>query len=163
MDESITFHVVGTPTPKGSFTRMPNGAMLPAGTSASRKRADSWRRDIKDAALTAMGERQPSRKAIRLMVDFRLSYPVTVIRKYQMGWLPHTKQPDVDKLLRMLMDALTGIIWADDAQVCYVMLNKSYAWDGQPGAYVVVDFMEDESLKQVAQAQRQLMNALGGP
>jgi crossover junction endodeoxyribonuclease RusA len=160
MDDSITFHVVGSPTSKGSFTRMPNGAMLPAGTAKSRNAKEQWRTDCRNAAMVAMGERMPSRLPIRLLVEFRLPCPKS-IRKYQWGWLPHTTYPDIDKLLRALLDALTGIVWADDAQVCYQTGNKGYAWNGQPGAYVVVDFMSETSVQGIAFAQRKMIDVLG--
>jgi crossover junction endodeoxyribonuclease RusA len=158
--ESITFHVSGLPTPKGSFTRMPNGAMLPAGTAATRKRGADWRSDIRRAALEAMGDIPPSRGAIRFMCEFQLPYPVSSIRKWQFGWWPHIKQPDVDKLLRMLFDALTGIVWADDSQVSYVTCNKVYAWNDKPGAYIVVDFVDDEWLQELSQRNRTVTNVL---
>jgi crossover junction endodeoxyribonuclease RusA len=139
---------------------MPNGAMLPAGTTESRKKGVNWRNDIRYAAIEAMGETIPSRGAIRLMVEFQLPYPVSSIRKYQFGWWPHIKQPDVDKLLRMLFDALTGIVWADDSQVCFVTCNKVYSWDSKPGAYVIVDFCDEQYLQTVAVTQRQVMDVL---
>ena len=138
--DSVTFHVAGLPSPKGSFTRMPNGAMLPAGSTASRKKGANWRTDIRTVALDAMGKRNPARFAVRLMCEFQLPYPTSTIRKWQFGWWPHIKQPDVDKLLRMLFDALTGIVWVDDSQVAFVTTNKVYAWNGKPGAYIVIDF-----------------------
>lgn len=32
----------------------------------------------------------------------------------------HTSKPDVDKLERCVLDALTGVLWKDDSQVAYV-------------------------------------------
>lgn len=158
--DSVTFHVSGLPSPKGSFTRMPNGAMLPAGSTASRKKGANWRNDIRYAAIEAMGDAIPSRRAIRLMVEFQLPYPVSSIRKWQFGWWPHIKQPDVDKLLRMLFDALTGIVWADDSQVAFVTCNKVYSWNGRPGAHIVVDFCDDEYLQGLGAANRRVTNVL---
>jgi len=149
MKQTVSFTIHGNPAPKGSFTRMPNGAMLPAGTTASRKKASDWRNDCKNAALLAMGEQPPSPCAVRLLVEFSLSYPVSSVRKYQMGWLPAIKQPDVDKLLRGLFDALTGIVWVDDSQVVYVMVNKNYAWDGDTGAEVFVEFLDETFLRNI--------------
>lgn len=143
--DSVMFHVYGFPAPKGSSTRMPNGAMLPAGTTASRKKFAEWRTDIRLAAVNAMEGEQASTAPIRLMCEFQLPYPTSSIRKYQMGWLPHTKKPDVDKLMRALLDALTGVVWVDDSQVCYAMVNKVYAWNGKPGAEVIIDFIDTET------------------
>lgn len=158
--ESVTFKVSGLPMPKGSFTRMPNGAMLPAGTTESRKKVANWRTDIRTAASEAMGDLQPSRNAIKIMVEFRLPYPKSIIRKWQFGWWPNTKQPDIDKLLRMLFDALTGIVWVDDSQVTHVMCNKFYAWNDKPGAIAVVDFLDEEWLQGLATAQRAVENVM---
>ena len=139
---------------------MPNGAMLPAGTTASRKRFADWRGDIRMAAMQAMGEEYPSRHCVRLLVEFQLPYPRSSIRKWQFGWWPHTKQPDIDKLLRALMDALTGIVWVDDSQVAFLTINKSYAWNGKSGAHIVIDFMRDDELQALADSQRAVVNAL---
>lgn len=134
--------------------------MLPSGTAKSRKAFSEWRTDIRDAALIAMGERNPSLSAIRLNVEFALPYPTSSVRKYQMGWLPCTKKPDVDKLLRALMDGLTRIVWHDDAQVIYVTVNKVYAWTGTTGATVVIDFLDEEFLKRVGQSRSILIGAM---
>jgi crossover junction endodeoxyribonuclease RusA len=158
--DSITFRVYGNPAPKGSFTRMPNGAMLPAGTTLSRKRFADWRNDCRHSALEAMGEREPVRGCVRIIVEFQLPYPRTSIRKWQWGWWPNTKQPDIDKLIRALFDALTGIVWADDSQVAFVTANKVYAWNDKPGAIIVVDFVSDEWLRNLGNSQRQIINVL---
>jgi crossover junction endodeoxyribonuclease RusA len=156
-EPSISFQVVGNPTPKGSLTRMPNGAMLPAGTAASRKRFSEWRTDIRDAALVAMGERNPSHSPIRMTCEFALPYPTSSVRKYQMGWLPAVKKPDVDKLLRALMDGLTRVVWHDDSQVIYVTVNKVYAWEGTTGATINIDFLDEEFLRRVGTARNALV------
>lgn len=158
--DSVAFHVSGVATPKGSFTRMPNGAMLPAGSNESRKKIFNWRNDIRYAAIEAMGETQPWRGAVKIMVEFQLPYPKSSIRKYQFGWWPNVKQPDVDKLLRMLFDALTGIVWVDDSQVTHVLCNKSYAWDDKPGAHIVVDFPDEQWHQTVAESQRAVRDVI---
>ena len=160
--ESVSFHVYGLPMPKGSTTRMPNGATLPAGTANSRKRMSEWRIDIRNAAIETMDGKPASLLPIRLMVEFQLPYPVSSIRKYQMGWLPHTKKPDWDKLARMLCDALTGIVYKDDSQVCYAMVNKVYAWNGKPGADIIVDFIDDATAQAFSAAHLKVMATMEG-
>lgn len=139
---------------------MPNGATLPAGTAESRKRMAQWREDIRHEAKQAMDGRPPFAGPIRLMCEFRLPYPTSSIRKYQFGWLCHTKKPDYDKLARMLSDALTHVCWNDDAQVCFATINKVYAWDGMTGAMVVVDEVTDESAKAFAESASRVRNAM---
>ena len=158
--EGLSFTIHGNPSPKGSLTRMPNGGMVGAGTAASRKRQGDWRTDVKQAALQAMGERQPTRDPIRLMVDFMLPYPQSSVRKYQLGWLPCTKKPDIDKLLRALLDPMTGVVWVDDAQVVTTTMNKSYAWDGQTGATVTIDFLDEGFCRRIGESRSILLKAM---
>jgi crossover junction endodeoxyribonuclease RusA len=159
-DASLSFTIVGNPVSKGSFSRMPNGAMLPAGTANSRKRFGEWRIDVRDAALKVMGERNPSDKAIRLLVEFALPYPTSSVRKYQLGWLPCVKKPDIDKLLRGLMDPMSKIVWKDDSQVIYVIVNKVYAWEGTTGARVTVDFLDEEFMRRAGENRNILLRTM---
>lgn len=47
----------------------------------------------------------------------------------------HTK-PDVDNIAKLVMDALNGVAWVDDAQVCRLVIRKSY--DHTPGFRVAI-------------------------
>lgn len=38
----------------------------------------------------------------------------------------HTKKPDATKLLRAVEDAMTGVVWRDDAQVAHQVVRKVY-------------------------------------
>jgi len=39
--------------------------------------------------------------------------------------VPHNKRPDGDNLEKFLNDALTGVIWDDDARICWLLRSKS--------------------------------------
>lgn len=52
-----------------------------------------------------------------------------------------TKNPDIDKLLRSLLDALTGVCFNDDNQVVQVAVTKGYVRDGE-GPQTVVTVTE---------------------
>jgi Holliday junction resolvase RusA-like endonuclease len=155
--EAVSFQVAGFAVPKGSFTPTRNGGFRPQG---SPERINAWRGDVRLAARQAMGDRQPFTGAIRLTADVTLPYPRSSVRKYQLGWLPHTKKPDADKLLRSICDHLTGIVWADDSQVCFFHISKSYAWDDMPGAWIEVCEMDEEWLKVYATRRQMLRDAI---
>jgi len=157
---TLSIHVDGVPMPKGRLSRMPNGAMLPAGTAKSRAAVGAWRQDVRAAAKDAMGERPVMTGALRVQVDCTLPYPHSSIPKYRLGWAPAIKKPDIDKLVRGVLDHLTGIVWADDAQVCFLMVNKSYAWDDRPGAYIIVSEMNDDYLRELGEQTRVIRGAL---
>jgi Holliday junction resolvase RusA-like endonuclease len=42
------------------------------------------------------------------------------------GLTPHTVKPDWDNLGKVVSDALNGIAWKDDAQVCWANVKKVY-------------------------------------
>lgn len=160
MSDGVSFFVRGTPMPKGSTTKMPHGAYVPAGTAASRKRMTQWRDDVRHEAQRIMEQRPPFTEGVRLFVEFSLMPPRTTIRKYQWGWLPHTRQPDADKLLRAVCDALTGVVWKDDSQACVVAVNKHYAWDGITGCLVTVEPISDDEAQRLAAARNALLGLI---
>jgi Holliday junction resolvase RusA-like endonuclease len=67
---------------------------------------------------------------VALEVTFYLPKGKTVKRD-----LPTTK-PDIDKLLRCVLDALTGIVYKDDGQVVGVLCIKRY--DDRPRVEITV-------------------------
>lgn len=38
-----------------------------------------------------------------------------------------TKKPDLDNLVKMVMDALNGVVWLDDSQVWQIVASKGYS------------------------------------
>lgn len=146
MSEVVSFQVDGLPVPKGSFSPARNGGFRPQG---DQRKINAWRSDVKAAAHLAMdgaGYVDLMRGPIRLLVDFQLPAPKS-IPKYKMGWLLPTKKPDIDKLIRSVCDHLTGIVWADDSQVCFLTLTKHYAWDDRPGIWCEITELEEEWVK----------------
>ena len=56
----------------------------------------------------------------------------------------HTKRPDIDNLMKAVMDALNGVLYKDDAQVCEIYVQKVVAPGGQdPHTYVTVKEMSE--------------------
>jgi len=52
---------------------------------------------------------------------------------------PHCKRPDLDNLLKAVLDALRGLVWRDDAQVAELVANKQIAaGDRQPGVSITI-------------------------
>jgi len=77
---------------------------------------------------------------MKVMLDFVMlrpkSYPKT-------KWRPCTKRPDIDKLARAALDALTGIFFNDDSQVIDMTVTKRFTFPGEsPGLIVRVQSMD---------------------
>ena len=49
----------------------------------------------------------------------------------------HTSKPDLDKLVRCVKDALTGVLWKDDSQVAMMPSVKKVYGDG-PGVIIEI-------------------------
>jgi len=119
----ISFFVAGEPIPKGSTKSFYTGGKVIT-TNANRRTKD-WELRIGTEAqkLNATCTTEP----VELLLFFRLSRPKSLPRKVQY----HVRRPDLDKLIRACLDALTGILFRDDSQVCAIHATKRYVLDGQ--------------------------------
>lgn len=124
--ERIAFDVHGIAQPKGSTRMLPlrgkRGARAII-TSANPK-ASAWQQTI---AWTA---RQHYNRGllfgpITIGATFYLPRPKTAPRSVTAP----IRKPDLDKLTRCLCDALTGVIYHDDAQVIECYARKRFAAD----------------------------------
>ncbi len=137
----LRFTVLGKPQPAGSkraFAIRKGG--VPTGQIAvtdANKHAKSWQREVKLAALEAVGGSE--------FVHGLLTGPLNVSMVfYQQRPKSHygtgrnaerlkasapplpTGRPDALKLARGTEDALTGVVWVDDAQVVDLDVHKRY-------------------------------------
>ena len=140
----ITFHVPGLPRPKGStvaFRHSKTGRIVTRASNADR--LEPWEAVVRLAAKGAI--REPLTGPVCVEVEFELPRPQGHYRSGKRAGevrdsappLPTTK-PDLDKLLRACLDALTGVAWGDDAQVVQAWCRKVYALPRGPGATVRV-------------------------
>lgn len=134
----IEFEIVGLPTPQGSKTRMPNGALLDGRSRGARDRHHDWRTAIATTARTiATNLPAPLDGALALEVDFRFPMPAARPKRIrEAGINPKVSAPDLDKLVRALGDGLqAGGLIRDDARLALVTATK---WEviGWTGAEV---------------------------
>jgi crossover junction endodeoxyribonuclease RusA len=133
---TLMFQVYGDPVPQGSMRAfLPKGWNRPIITAANKK-TKPWRQEIAGAAVAAMekdllgcaGKNVP----FRLSVTFHFQKPKSVKKTV----LEKVTKPDIDKLIRSVLDALTGIVWSDDSQVVEILARKKF---GQPGVDIRID------------------------
>lgn len=128
----VNFFVPGVPAPQGS-----KRAFVVAGKARlveSSKACRPWRDSVRSAALEAIGGAAPWLGPVALRIVFVLPRPATV-PKARRGW-PATK-PDLDKLVRAVLDACTHALFADDSQVVEVTARKWYVGADLGGAVTV--------------------------
>ena len=77
-----------------------------------------------------------------LRVDCLFLFPrpkSLIFKKRDMPRVRHIKKPDADNLAKSVLDALNGLVWVDDCQVCECVLTKWIAaGDEQPHVLVRV-------------------------
>jgi Holliday junction resolvase RusA-like endonuclease len=127
------FNILGIPTPQGSKTRMPNGAMIEGSSTSGRLKHKSWRAAVAEAAQEhALSE--PIDGPLWLVVTFRFPMPTSRPKAVrEAGKAPKTTAPDLDKLIRALGDGLTqGGLIRDDARIHRIQANKVevIGWSG---------------------------------
>ena len=137
----IVLRIPGKPQPGGSkraFT--PRGWNRPIITDANPKAAD-WKRTVQVFAQQAMSG-TVLEGPLLVVMRFHLARPQGHWGKR--GLLPSAppfphRKPDVLKLGRSTEDALTGIVWRDDAQIVEERLYKVYAESGWTGVEIEVE------------------------
>ncbi len=59
----------------------------------------------------------------------------------------HTKKPDKDNLSKLLMDALTGVVWRDDSIICDGRIIKRYT--ERPRTEIFIKLLEEAKEKEL--------------
>lgn len=131
MSEPVRISVRGIPRPQGSHRAFVVRGR--AHITDSNKGLKAWRDVVAFCAQTAAPPKLMD-GPVSVHIDFVLPRPKSLPKKIPDWW--HIKKPDVDKLTRAVLDALTGVVFRDDSQVVEVLARKSY---GTPGAEIVVD------------------------
>jgi Holliday junction resolvase RusA-like endonuclease len=132
---SISFVVLGKPATAGSKRAFPirrkNGTLGVAVSDSSGAHGKAWRSDVRDAAR-AVYSGAPIDGPLRLELMFVLPRPAGHRRsngelsKAGLAMPFPTTRPDTGKYARAFEDALSGVLWVDDAQLVEVVLSKRY-------------------------------------
>lgn len=117
----IEFFVPGNPIPRKAPT-FGKGHAYHAGGQVG------WKDTIRGYALKYRPPR-PYAGPVRMVVSFYLK-----AGKGQRGY--HYIKPDFDNLCKITMDALTGVIFIDDSQVCDIHITKTWDDISEPGVAI---------------------------
>jgi Holliday junction resolvase RusA-like endonuclease len=136
----VEFTVYGDPVPQGSKRAFHGNVVEMAG-----KRLRSYRQDLNVTARQAMGDAATFTGPVEVRITFFLARPKShygtgrnaAVLKANVPVAP-AKVPDIDKLARAVLDALTGPCFKDDAQVCGLVVSKLWAASGETATAVAV-------------------------
>jgi crossover junction endodeoxyribonuclease RusA len=147
----VSFTVAGLPAPQGSKKAIPNrhtGRTILLEQSGAKLK--DWRDAVNAAAWQAVYASPPAvRDVFRGPVGVSLAFTLPRPQSAPKGRSWPCVRPDLDKLVRAVLDALTGPVLADDGQVVQLWATKSYpgtvagalelrAALASPGAYIEV-------------------------
>jgi Holliday junction resolvase RusA-like endonuclease len=141
--EILNFVAFGLPSPGGSKSafRNPRTGKIVV-VDAGGKKTRTWRTVVAHAARAAMAGGELMQPPLALIIEFRMPRPKAHYKasgeiKQDAPWFPIVR-PDLTKLLRSTEDAMTGIVWHDDAQIVEQNIHRSYASDDGTGARITV-------------------------
>lgn len=136
----VRFFVPGIPRPGGSkraFVTKTGRAVV----VEDNKRSMDWRAVVALAAFERF--RRPLEGPVTFAFRFVMPRPKSHFRtgRHAGELRPdapavHTSKPDASKLTRSTEDALKGIAWLDDSQVCDQVISKRYG--ESPGCWISV-------------------------
>lgn len=116
----INIWVAGVPQSQGSTRAFVRGGR--AVTTSANSKNKSWRESVHSAMQEVCSKLLEEPVAVNLIfiMPRTKSLPKTKVR-------PHTTSPDLDKLVRSVLDAGTGVLWRDDSVVHSIFTKKQYA------------------------------------
>jgi Holliday junction resolvase RusA-like endonuclease len=144
---ALDITVVGTPKPQGSHRAFINQKTGRAIVTDDNTKTKTWKQDVRAAAIDALSGRSPAEGPVEVTIAFALPRPGYHFGSGRNAGVLKTtapmyvdKKPDIDKLVRSTLDALTEArVFKDDAQVAALNVVKGYATDPQkPGAHITV-------------------------
>lgn len=144
----IEFIVPGEPQGKqrpkfttiGGFAR----AYTPKKTAEYEKKVKAlYNMTAKQSGSRKFEEDEP----VKIEITAYYKIPASVVKKDKLRMLAHKllplKKPDIDNVVKIILDALNGVAWADDKQVAVIIAQKEYAVN--PGVYIKISEMETET------------------
>ena len=129
-DFFLQFSAGGVPRPQGSKKAFLRGKKICMKESAEGLR--EWREHVASAASNHMQYRGLEMlEKTPMSVKLAFAMPRTKSMKPTDG-LEMVQRPDIDKLERAILDALTGVAFKDDSQVCALHAVKRRCAPGEP-------------------------------
>ena len=158
MSTPLTFYVKGLPTPQGSKSAWVNpktgrAVIIDGGSTDTQRKHKAWRKAVHVAAGAALAEDPlwSPNDPVKVSLAFRLPAYSDGLRTL------HATRPDLDKLVRSVLDSLTsGGLLTDDGRVAEVHAVKRYAdeEDSETGCLVILRSLAAEEAAYRAERKR---------
>lgn len=116
----VVITINGEPRAKGR-PRVAMGRLIPDNSTAAEEV------HIANLGRKAMRGGSPMVGPIRMRLEAVFEMPISWPKKVRdLERLEHVSKPDLDNIEKLVLDALNGIVYLDDAQICEVIKRKRY-------------------------------------
>ncbi|MDR1240299.1 MAG: RusA family crossover junction endodeoxyribonuclease [Oscillospiraceae bacterium] len=137
----IKFTILGEPfgkeRPRFSVKGFKVFTYTPAKTSNYEK---TIRKEFREKVGVSFKEKIPLEVKITAYYRIPKHTPKDWVRKMNARLILPTKKPDLDNVVKVIFDALNGVCYYDDVQVCKLNIEKFYSTD--PRVEVEIEDME---------------------
>lgn len=127
----IRFEIPGKPVPKARPRVVHGHAFTPEKTK-------DFETLVAAKYKAAGGRIYDGPVAVTIAVWYQMPKSWPKYKRTDMKGLPHTSKPDMDNVIKSILDGLNGVAWEDDAQVCKITASKRW-YDGEPMTIVIVE------------------------
>lgn len=134
----IEFFVPGKPVPKARARVVRHNGIT---RSFTPENTANFELLVKYCAFEAMQHAKPADGPLRMTMTMCLSPPASWSNKKRTqaieGQLWPTVKPDISNVQKSIEDAMNGVVYVDDSQLCEIHTRKCYS--AQPGVRVKVE------------------------
>lgn len=131
----ISWYISGVPVPKGRPKFVARGKFATAYTPIKTRRYE------KQVALQSAlhAPKKPFSGPISVTLIFRMPRPKSLPKRV----IEHIRRPDLDNLIKSVLDPLNKIFYKDDSQIVHLDAKKVYTTE-EPGVVVVISDRLDD-------------------
>ena len=98
-----------------------------------------YKEAVRLSARIAMAGKPPVAGTVLVTILFRFARPKSHTKAARADD-NHRQKPDLDNLAKAVLDALNGVCWLDDSQVCQIRASKAWQTEGQ--TIIIIDLPE---------------------
>jgi len=132
----VTFKVDGQPRGKGRPRFARRGAFVSTYTDA---KTVAYEDTVRQAAQKSMGLSEPLKTALDAFIYISFAVPLSYSKKRKEACLNglerHTKKPDIDNVVKAVLDGCDKVIFENDCQIVNLYVTKKY---GEPCVEVLI-------------------------
>lgn len=129
--KKIIFIVPGEPTAQGRPRFSARGKFVKAYDPAKSRDYKAFVKLIAMDAMHAHNDLQPLETAVSVTIHAFVGIPKSKSQKFKNAALSGMelplKKPDVDNMAKIILDAMSGIVYKDDKQIVSLLVEKWYA------------------------------------